>query len=124
MTQTKFTKGEWKWANGDGTEKDVCITTDKRNTNSISNICELDVFFDGEFGVEQKANANLIAAAPDMYAMIKELAHELNLAIDECNEYRAKAINSSTESEPDYIDKQTIHEAQLLLKKARGESCL
>jgi hypothetical protein len=70
---------------------------------------------------EREANANLIAAAPDMYAMIKELAHELNLAIDECNEYRAKVITQTTLVEPDYIDKQTVYEAQVLLAKARGE---
>ena len=68
---TKFTKGEWKWATGDGTEKDVCITTDERNMNSMGNICELDVFFDGEFGIEQKANANLIASSPDMYRLLE-----------------------------------------------------
>jgi hypothetical protein len=70
---------------------------------------------------EEQANAHLIAAAPDMYAMIKELAHELNLAIDECNEYRAKVITQTTLVEPDYIDKQTVYEAQVLLAKARGE---
>ncbi|QDP67522.1 MAG: hypothetical protein Unbinned5350contig1004_29 [Prokaryotic dsDNA virus sp.] len=64
-------------------------------------------------------NAYLIAAAPDMYKMIKELSHELNIAIDEINEYRAKGITSSTENEPDYIDKQTVHESQVLLAKAR-----
>ncbi len=99
---SNFTKGEWKvygdWGinTGDSTE---CHAT-----------------------FENYGDAHLIAAAPDMYAMIKELAHELNLAIDECNEYRAKSITPPTESEPDYIDKQTVHEAQVLLAKARGQS--
>lgn len=106
---TKFTKGEWKWASGDGTEKDVCITTDKRNLSSTGNICELDVFFDGEFGVEQKANANLIAAAPAMYKLLQKF-----LPMDEDgNGWDFQYNEGSEEMGQDVIN---------LLAKARGES--
>jgi hypothetical protein len=67
------------------------------------------------------ANANLIAAAPEMYAMIEMLANELYQAIDECNDQRLSHITSMTETPPDLIDMESIHLAQLLLKKARGE---
>lgn len=104
MTDTKFTKGEWTIDNTGYYTRiliDSCVMCRIQPTNIH--------------------NAHLIASAPAMYEMIKELAHELNLAIDECNEYRAIGINSSTESDPDYIDKQTINESQVLLSKARGE---
>jgi hypothetical protein len=105
-TQTKFTSGEWKWATGDGTEKDVCITTDERNLSGMGNICELDVFFDGEFGIEQKANANLIAAAPDMYAMLEDSRTML------------RAFHTNTGSMGAIAQVRFIDD---LLKKARGE---
>jgi hypothetical protein len=107
MSNTKFTRGDWE----------SNYFTVKSNGKVVADCGFSDLLIDAE----EKANVHLIAAAPDMYAMIKELSHELNMAIDECNEYLSKAITSSTENEPDYIDKQTVHEAQLLLKKARGE---
>ena len=59
-----------------------------------------------------------------MYEMIEELSSELYIAIDEVNDQRASRINCQTESEPDYMDMQTIHEAKVLLAKSRGEkSC-
>lgn len=70
----------------------------------MGNICELDVFFDGEFGVEQKANANLIAAAPDMYAMIEALSG-FNCPCEYMSESELEAFDR----------------IETLLKKARGE---
>ena len=70
----------------------------------------------------EEANAHLIAAAPDMYKMIDDLTIELKHAIDEVNGSRMMQINSQTETPPDMWDMQSLHEAQLLLKKARGES--
>ena len=117
--EAKFTKGKWVVDNSGSA---VIIKDSGGYVGYPSHKGAIASLDDGEY-IENgnKHDAHLIAAAPDMYAMIKELAHELNIAIDECNEYRAKGINSSTENEPDYIDKQTVHEAQLLLAKARGE---
>lgn len=116
---TKFTKGKWLLTE-EPKSKGMCSTSTGHfhiETDEVHKFIKIE----NEHREESKANAHLIAVAPDMYAMIKELAHELNLAIDECNEYRAKSITPLTESEPDYIDKQTVHEAQALLAKARGE---
>lgn len=122
---TKFTKGEWivydkndDWGNVGSDE--LVVGMSSYNKDYTNYYCSHKITIDDSED-EARANAHLIAAAPDMYAMIKELVHELNLAIDECNEYKIKAITSSTENEPDYIDKQTLHEAQILLAKARGE---
>ena len=106
----KFTKGPWQvwgdWAIKDCTPAENLIGTFEPIGHSVN------VAFD---------NAHLIAAAPDMYAMIDSLAKELFIAIDEVNDQRASKITNQTENEPDYMDMQTIHEAQLLLKKARGK---
>jgi len=118
MTDTKFTSGEWSQSHRK--DNHGMYSTEVYDDRGET-ICTLDWHTEpNSTATDRPFNAHLIAAAPDMYAMIKELAHELNIAIDECNEYRAKTINSSTESEPDYVDKQTVHEAQVLLSKARG----
>ena len=77
----KFTKGEWFSKDGDGFSKEVIITTDDREDCFIIPICEMDMFFDGDVGVEQAANAALIAAAPEMYNMLKKLQLEGGLGI-------------------------------------------
>jgi len=117
--EAKFTKGDWV-VDYKGTIGTVKALVDAEY-NITPTVAAYQITPSIIHNNEAEANAHLIAAAPDMYAMIKELAHELNIAIDECNEYRAKGINSSAESEPDYIDKQTVHEAQVLLATARGE---
>jgi len=121
MSQTKFTKGEWINVKADFSDFDIAITTQKRWDTSVVNIVEVTVDWNGELAAEQKANASLIAAAPDMYAMVDSLSNELHAMINEVNMHRAKVINTQTETEPDYCDAQSVHEAQLLLKKARGE---
>ena len=69
---------------------------------------------------EERANAHLIAASPDMYAMVESLSHELNMAIDEINTMRD--IHHTDNLTPaDHWDKESLHEAQVLLAKARGE---
>ena len=119
---TEFTKGPWVIDAGEKNDRSHLITTNNRSViNNMAPICEIETDFIGEFGVEQKANAHLIAAAPAMYAMIEMLANELYQAIDECNDQRLSHITSMTETPPDLIDMESIHLAQLLLKKARGE---
>ena len=71
----KFTKGKWvidaknKFIDG------AAITSECRN--GMVEICKVEsAYFDGnldnDFEVEQKANAHLIAAAPEMYAMLED----------------------------------------------------
>ena len=55
-----------------------------------------------------------------MYAMVESLSHELNMAIDEINTMRD--IHHKDNLTPaDHWDKESLHEAQALLAKARGE---
>ena len=106
MSNTKFTKGEWSVSMS---YTDIWIDAEDFTIAQV---------LGGELSLP---DAHLIAAAPDMYAMIEELTSELFIAIDEVNDQRASRVTSQTENEPDYMDMQTIHKAQLLLKKARGE---
>ena len=103
--KTKFSKSPW-----------MVTPQGPADANGMG-ICSM--WGDGE---ELRANVDLIAAAPDMYKMIDDLTIELKHAIDEVNGSRMMQINSQTETPPDMWDMQSLHEAQLLLKKARGES--
>ncbi|MBL4941148.1 MAG: hypothetical protein JKY81_05725 [Colwellia sp.] len=108
MSQTKFTKGEWA-ANFPHVESKGRLISD----------CGISNYEDHE---EEKANANLIAAAPDMYQMIEDLSFELQCAIDSINYDRMNKVTPQTETPPELWDSESLHDAQLLLKKARGES--
>ena len=57
----------------------------------------------------------------EMYKMLETCLSEMHGLIDEVNDQRASRITSTTESEPDYHDQETLHLIQLLLAKARGE---
>jgi hypothetical protein len=104
MSNTKFTQGEWELLGYTIMSKD-----------NKFDLAKVTVFNEG------KANAHLMSQSKNMYKMIEILSAELFIAINEVNEQRASRITNQTENEPDYMDMQTIHEAQLLLKKARGE---
>lgn len=93
----KFTPAPWIYQDGDNFEKEAVITTEGRLDNCIVPICELDVYFDGDIGIEQAANVVLIATAPEMYAMLD------------------KILNSAQPASDFY------EEADALLAKARGE---
>jgi len=113
---TGFTKGEWHVM--ENCAGSIEVETDHDNYLNIG-ICT-----DGEDctnNPEVLANAHLIAAAPEMYVMIESLTKELYRAIDECNDQRLSHITSQTETPPDLWDMESLHLAQLLLKKARGE---
>lgn len=73
----KFTPAPWIYMDGDSFEKDTVITTESRIDSCIVPICEMDVYFDGDLGAEQEANAALIAAAPEMYSMLDEISDGL-----------------------------------------------
>ena len=111
MSNANFTKGVWRCH---ATSPDGAVVLCGENHNFISG---KDVIYMNE----NVDDANLIAAAPEMYAMIESLTGELASAIIEANLWRNRLINLTTENPPDLIDGQTCHEAQLLLAKARGE---
>ncbi len=77
----KFTPAPWIYMDGDSFEKDTVITTEGRIDNGTIPICEMSTHFTGSIGGEQEANAALIAAAPEMYAMLKQLQLEGGLGI-------------------------------------------
>lgn len=111
MSDTKFTKGEWK-AIDNGHYIDVHALDDEGHY--INQIC-IGVSY------EEKENAPLIAKSKDMYRMLESVIGELHMLIDEVNDQRASMINSQTETEPDYHDMETLHNIQVLLAEARGE---
>lgn len=111
MSDTKFTKGEWEAVIYSGEHK-VEVWSGDDQIYANGSVTDKEMEF---------ANAHLIAAAPDMYQMIDELSSELHTLILEVNLHRSRVINSQSETEPDYWDMQSLHEAQLLLKKAKGE---
>lgn len=129
MTDTKFTKGEWT-VNWDDFEAEYEVTARDSLSSFNHRIC-----------MAEEANAHLIATAPDMYKMIESLTKELELAITSVNVSTMKGVAQQAETQPDLWDMQSLqpwkekrglsstdlwdmqslHEAQLLLSKARGE---
>lgn len=79
MKTFKGTQGPWfaqddEWTGGDAAN----ITSDYRSDYSIIPIAQIDgggseSGFDGDFALEQKANAKLIAAAPELLSAIQHL---------------------------------------------------
>ena len=102
MMKTNFTKGEWKLY-----EYQTMVNIEVGK--GAMTICEMETTSghgcDVHLSTEQKANAHLIAAAPDMYAMIESMSKlrdgEMHTAID--------WILDNTD------------DLMSLLKKARGE---
>lgn len=67
MMERKWTPGPWMEI-GDGYREDgIEITTSDRQANDMVEIAAVEVDFEEEFDAEQRANARLIAAAPDLY---------------------------------------------------------
>ena len=64
---TDFTEGPWTF---DNLESGQIISIDKEDEDCCKVICDMLVTGDKEWD----ADAHLVAAAPDMYAMIKEVA--------------------------------------------------
>jgi len=103
MSETKFTRGDWSLSVDEFFDGCILISTQRAGMVEICEIesAYLDANKDNQFEVEQLANANLIAAAPEMY----EALELINETIDQVGLVRFKsAIN---------IEK--------LLAKARGE---
>ena len=111
MSEGKFTTGPWVVVEGDNFSKDIEITTSERLQTSRGSICEMDIYFTGSIGDEQKANAYLIAAAPEMYYEIERDIAWLN-----------RMIVTHGDSHPmTVMFYQMKSDKQKLLAKARGE---
>ena len=109
--ETKFTAGPWAAGDYDDRFGETEIHAGNHK------ICTVE-FIDNE----DDANLDLMAVAPEMYAMIESLASELNSMI-EAENARLKGMASCTDLDmPDYIDQESIHDAQVLLAKARGNN--
>ena len=90
----QFTKGKWV-----ATEIGVCvrIESDDQSDGMLTPIARMEKY---DFPKEHKANAALIACAPDMYEMLSELSGQLT------------EINAHSH----------VKRIERLLDKARGES--
>jgi hypothetical protein len=100
MSEAKFTPAPWQFADGDSFEKEAVVTTSSRIDNNTIPICEMDVYFDGDVGIEQTANVCLIACAPEMYAMLENVL----MTLADINAY------------------DEVNKIEALLAKARGEA--
>ena len=123
MSNTKFTKGVWSQSHR---KQYTGMYSTQVYDDKGQSICDLNWHAvdegNGVTSTDREANAQLIAEAPELYKMVEQLTSELAFAIKEANLWRKRLINSSTENEPDLLDGQTCHEAQVLLAKIRGES--
>jgi hypothetical protein len=68
-TETKFTKGIWAIR---GDEIGVRDLSDTQSYGMMLSICHMDSW---DFKEEGESNAQLIAAAPEMYKMLDDLAN-------------------------------------------------
>ncbi len=70
MSEPQFTKGEWRFSD----QYDLITVSKKGIIEGSKTICDLNLNVgDMENIDEMTANANLIAAAPDMYHALKHL---------------------------------------------------
>lgn len=119
--EAKFTKGEWK-VHSVGSQFSVGpLSSADDQSNGMMNVVAWIEKFDYFTEKQSECNANLIAAAPEMYEMLNSARKELCTLIDEVNDQRASRITSTTETEPDYHDQETLYLIDKLLAKARGE---
>lgn len=111
--ETKFTSGPWLVL---PLENGFSISDKKQVVARIRNDVSGRPMTD-----EDEANANLIAAAPDLYSMLERMTQIALHAIDKENDRLKSMITSTDLDPPDYLDYQDIVESQELLAKARGE---
>jgi hypothetical protein len=74
MTNMKHTPGPWIVIEGGPLEGDTVITTQARLAGDIIPIVDMDTDYEGEIGIEQEANAKLIAAAPELLEACSTMA--------------------------------------------------
>lgn len=98
MSQTKFTPGPWRQIERDNKESEIPYAIEKEIGNAVLPIA--DVCFNPATKKEIKANARLIAVAPEMYNMLERI------------------LSAASEGE---INWTILRDAKNLLAKARGE---
>lgn len=77
----KHTSGPWIVVEGGPLEGDTVITTQERISGDVIPIVDMDTDYEGEIGLEQQANAKLIAAAPEMLTWLEKLVEEDGILI-------------------------------------------
>jgi hypothetical protein len=97
MSEVKFTKNNWEIAEGGV----FVYALNESGVNAFSLLLEGNAKKGADLE-ELKANAHLIAAAPEMYEMLEDAAHALSHELTENNKAHIEAIRQ-------------------LLAKARGE---
>lgn len=87
---SEFTKGEWK------IDKDFDIYIDKNNDKQYIAIIYFGVFFSREI----RANARLIAAAPEMYQLLHdELTGEAGGTLSSAHESKVRKLLTKIDGE-------------------------
>ena len=101
MSEEKFTKGEWALFED---RVGIIDRSDSQSYGMMNEIAYIDMY---DHGKEQGiANAHLIAAAPEMYAMLKKLRDD---------------IDSVIVAEGHYFEDSDLDRIDQLLAEARGE---
>lgn len=111
MSLVKHTPGPW--FGQAGFSDDVEITAESRE--GMVAICSMELGFTGRIGVEQEANARLIAAAPDLLEALEQLLGNAEIARFHLKDTEEGMIVGST-----LFD--TIQQARAAIARARGES--
>lgn len=96
--EAKHTPAPWIKIGGDPFSREVVITTADREQNSMAPICEMDVDFTGQLGIEQPANAAFIVRACNAYesliAALLDLEREAAISLDMRPELRRAIANT------------------------------
>ena len=97
--EAKHTPGPWFVQDGDRFSMEMVITSQSRIDESMAPICEMDVDYEGPHGVEQHANAQLIATVPELLEVLIEVSATLSwLAFGECRAFHDRRIMNAAEA--------------------------
>ncbi len=105
--EAKWTKGPWVVGQSAWDEFELCVDTGYgcEPTGMPNEICPIaSSHHDGEWGAEDKANARLIAAAPELYEALDML------------------MDASGPGDAEQIPAEERENIMALLAKARGET--
>jgi hypothetical protein len=109
MSKTEFTPGPWINQKSASASNSYFIMSKAKGLDGVNRPCDVACVSMGGDEIEMAANAALITAAPEMYAVIEALEKAIHLwAKDEDN------------TVPDHT-LDAFRKAQYILKKARGE---
>jgi hypothetical protein len=119
---TKFTEGEWLLSEA-AVVTSICSIPSGHFHIETKDIHKF-IAIQNDYREESKANAHLIAAAPEMYKMIESLANELDSCVNTINKQSQalhEVLHGDRLVQVDDYDKELLHDVQVLLAKARGE---